>query len=230
VADLRFAKPLDTDLIARLMRSHEVVVTVEEGAVGGLGAHVLTYASDTGLTDTGLKVRTMRLPDVFQDHDDPAKQYDEAGLNAPHIVDTVLSVVAPVTPSVPPTVALLVTPTELSVAAPLVDTVLSDVLPITPSVPPTVALPLAVKLAPEPIVTPVPLMVLVLAPLPTLMLVSAVWPPMQVLSAASMVTLPDVSTHSCRKPAGAPGVTTICAMAACVAKKSAAAQTPDTST
>ena len=91
VADLRFAKPLDTDLIARLMRSHEVVVTVEEGAVGGLGAHVLTYASDTGLTDTGLKVRTMRLPDVFQDHDDPAKQYDEAGLNAPHIVDTVLS-------------------------------------------------------------------------------------------------------------------------------------------
>ena len=91
VADLRFAKPLDTDLIARLMRSHEVVVTVEEGAVGGLGAHLLTYASDTGLTDTGLKVRTMRLPDVFQDHDDPAKQYDEAGLNAPHIVDTVLS-------------------------------------------------------------------------------------------------------------------------------------------
>ena len=91
VADLRFAKPLDTDLIARLMRSHEVVVTVEEGAIGGLGAHVLTYASDEGLTDTGLKVRTMRLPDVFQDHDDPAKQYDEAGLNAPHIVDTVLS-------------------------------------------------------------------------------------------------------------------------------------------
>ena len=91
VADLRFAKPLDTDLIARLMRSHEVVVTVEEGAIGGLGAHVLTYASDEGLTDSGLKVRTMRLPDVFQDHDDPAKQYDEAGLNAPHIVDTVLS-------------------------------------------------------------------------------------------------------------------------------------------
>ncbi|MCF8882921.1 MULTISPECIES: 1-deoxy-D-xylulose-5-phosphate synthase [Erythrobacter] len=90
VADMRFAKPLDTALIEKLMRSHEVVVTVEEGAVGGLGAHVLTFASDSGLTDGGLKVRTMRLPDLFQDHDDPAKQYDEAGLNAPHIVDTVL--------------------------------------------------------------------------------------------------------------------------------------------
>ncbi|QIG54131.1 1-deoxy-D-xylulose-5-phosphate synthase [Altererythrobacter sp. BO-6] len=90
VADLRFAKPLDTDLIERLMRTHEVVVTVEEGAIGGLGAHVLTFASDEGLTDGGLKVRTMRLPDVFQDHDDPYKQYDEAGLNAPQIVDTVL--------------------------------------------------------------------------------------------------------------------------------------------
>jgi 1-deoxy-D-xylulose-5-phosphate synthase len=91
VADMRFAKPLDTGLIEKLMRSHEVVVTVEEGAVGGLGAHVLTYASDEGLTDAGLKVRTMRLPDVFQDQDAPEKQYDEAGLNAPHIVDTVLA-------------------------------------------------------------------------------------------------------------------------------------------
>ncbi len=90
VADLRFAKPLDEDLIERLMREHEVVVTVEEAAIGGLGAHVLTFASDTGLTDNGLKVRTMRLPDVFQDHDAPDKQYDEAGLNAPQIVDTVL--------------------------------------------------------------------------------------------------------------------------------------------
>ncbi len=90
VADMRFAKPLDTDLIERLMRTHEVVVTVEEAAIGGLGAHVLTFASDAGLTDGGLKVRTMRLPDTFQDQDDPMKQYDEAGLNAPHIVDTVL--------------------------------------------------------------------------------------------------------------------------------------------
>ncbi|WP_454598164.1 1-deoxy-D-xylulose-5-phosphate synthase [Qipengyuania sp. SM2507] len=91
VADMRFAKPLDTDLIDRLMRSHDVVVTVEEGAVGGLGAHVLTHASDTGLTDNGLRIRTMRLPDIFQDQNDPTKQYDEAGLNAPHIVEKVLS-------------------------------------------------------------------------------------------------------------------------------------------
>ena len=90
VADLRFAKPLDTDLIRRLMASHEVVVTVEEGSIGGLGAHVLTMASDEGLTDAGLKIRTLRLPDLFLDHDSPDKQYDLAGLNAPQIVDTVL--------------------------------------------------------------------------------------------------------------------------------------------
>ena len=90
VADLRFAKPLDSDLIRRLMATHEVVVTVEEASIGGLGAHVLTLASDLGLTDTGLKIRTMRLPDAFQEHDSPQKQYDEAGLNAPQIVDTVL--------------------------------------------------------------------------------------------------------------------------------------------
>ena len=90
VADLRFAKPLDTDLIRKLMLSHEVVVTVEEGSIGGLGAHVLTMASDEGLTDAGLKIRTMRLPDIFQDQDKPEAQYDEAGLNAPQIVDTVL--------------------------------------------------------------------------------------------------------------------------------------------
>jgi len=90
VADMRFAKPLDEGLIAHLMREHEVVITVEEGAIGGLGAHVLTYASDEGLTDNGLKVRTLRLPDTFQDQDSPDKQYDEAGLNAPHIVETVL--------------------------------------------------------------------------------------------------------------------------------------------
>ena len=90
VADLRFAKPLDTALIRRLMLSHEVIVTVEEAAIGGLGAHVLTLASDEGLLDAGLKIRTMRLPDVFQDQNGPEKQYDEAGLNAPQIVETVL--------------------------------------------------------------------------------------------------------------------------------------------
>ncbi|WP_040702696.1 1-deoxy-D-xylulose-5-phosphate synthase, partial [Novosphingobium nitrogenifigens] len=90
VADLRFVKPLDEELIRRLAVTHEVVVTIEEGSIGGLGAHVLTMASDEGLTDAGLKIRTMRLPDLFQDHDSPDRQYDEAGLNAPHIVDTVL--------------------------------------------------------------------------------------------------------------------------------------------
>ena len=90
VADLRFAKPLDSELIRRLLTTHEVAVTIEEAAIGGLGAHVLTLASDEGLVDTGLKIRTMRLPDRFQDHDKPEKQYDEARLNAPHIVETVL--------------------------------------------------------------------------------------------------------------------------------------------
>ena len=90
VADLRFAKPLDEALIRRLLASHEVAVTIEEGAIGGLGAHVLTLASDQGLIDAGLKLRTMRLPDVFQDQDKPEKQYDQAGLNAEHIVETVL--------------------------------------------------------------------------------------------------------------------------------------------
>jgi len=65
-------------------------VTIEENAVGGLGAHVLTLASDEGLIDGGLKLRTLRLPDIFQDQDKPEVQYDEAGLTAPHIVDTVL--------------------------------------------------------------------------------------------------------------------------------------------
>jgi 1-deoxy-D-xylulose-5-phosphate synthase len=90
VADLRFAKPLDEELIRRLLTSHEVAVTVEEASVGGLGAHVLTLASDEGLVDGGLKIRTLRLPDRFQEHDKPDKQYDEAGLNAPNIVETVL--------------------------------------------------------------------------------------------------------------------------------------------
>ena len=90
VADMRFAKPLDEALIRRLLTSHEVAITIEEAAVGGFGAHVLTLASDEGLTDSGLKLRTLRLPDRFQDQDSPAKQIEEAGLTAPHIVDTVL--------------------------------------------------------------------------------------------------------------------------------------------
>ncbi|WP_380787020.1 1-deoxy-D-xylulose-5-phosphate synthase [Sphingomonas sp. R86521] len=90
VADLRFAKPLDEALIRKLLVTHEVALTIEEGAVGGFGAHVLTLASDEGLTDVGLKIRTLRLPDVFQDQDKPDVQYTQAGLDADAIVDTVL--------------------------------------------------------------------------------------------------------------------------------------------
>ncbi|WBH17001.1 1-deoxy-D-xylulose-5-phosphate synthase [Sphingomonas radiodurans] len=90
VADLRFAKPLDEALIKRLLASHQVAVTIEEGSIGGLGAHVLTLASDTGLIDNGLKLRTLRLPDIFQDQDKPEVQYAAAGLDADGIVATVL--------------------------------------------------------------------------------------------------------------------------------------------
>src|SRR3546814_13666136 len=69
VADMRFAKPLDLDLVRKLAANHELLITIEEGAIGGFGAHVLTIASDEGLTDAGLKIRTLRLPDVFQDHE-----------------------------------------------------------------------------------------------------------------------------------------------------------------
>ncbi|MBV8686790.1 MAG: 1-deoxy-D-xylulose-5-phosphate synthase [Alphaproteobacteria bacterium] len=90
VADLRFMKPLDEALIRRLLTTHEVAVTVEEASIGGLGAHVLTLASDQGLVDAGLRIRTMRLPDRFQDQDRPERQIEEAGLHADGIVDTVL--------------------------------------------------------------------------------------------------------------------------------------------
>ena len=87
VADARFAKPLDHDLILDLVRNHEVLITIEEGSRGGFGAFVLHFLSDAGLLDNGLKVRTMILPDVFQDQDSPSKMYDEARLNASHIVE-----------------------------------------------------------------------------------------------------------------------------------------------
>ena len=91
VADLRFAKPLDEALIRKLLTSHEVAVTVEEGAIGGFGAHVLTLASDEGLIDAGLKLRTLRLPDIFQDQDKPERQYAQAGLDADGILAAVLT-------------------------------------------------------------------------------------------------------------------------------------------
>ncbi len=90
VADARFCKPLDEDLVARLAREHEVLITIEEGAIGGFGSHVLHYLAHADLLDGGLKVRPMVLPDTFIDHDSPQKQYDVARLNAPHIVEQAL--------------------------------------------------------------------------------------------------------------------------------------------
>jgi 1-deoxy-D-xylulose-5-phosphate synthase len=91
VADARFAKPLDTDLINRLVREHEVVITIEEGSIGGFGSHVLHHLAMNGQLDHGIKIRTMVLPDVFLEHDSPNGQYDTAGLNARHIVTTALA-------------------------------------------------------------------------------------------------------------------------------------------
>jgi 1-deoxy-D-xylulose-5-phosphate synthase len=90
VADARFAKPLDLDLLRRLAKEHEVLITVEEGSIGGFGSHVVHQLANMGALDHGLKVRALTLPDRWQDHDAPLKQYDEAGLNAPQIVTTAL--------------------------------------------------------------------------------------------------------------------------------------------
>jgi 1-deoxy-D-xylulose-5-phosphate synthase len=86
VADARFAKPLDVDLILRLAREHEVLITIEEGAIGGFGAYVLQTLAEQGLLDRGLKVRSMVLPDVFIDQDSPAAMYATARLDAKGIV------------------------------------------------------------------------------------------------------------------------------------------------
>ena len=91
VADARFAKPLDTRLIRDLALNHEVLVTVEEGSVGGFGSYVLQFLSDEGLLDRGLRVRTKVLPDVFIDHGKPEVMYEDAGLNASGIVKTVFA-------------------------------------------------------------------------------------------------------------------------------------------
>ena len=90
VADARFCKPLDEDLVARLAREHEVLITIEEGSIGGFATHVLHFLAHAGLLERGVKVRPMVLPDIFIDHDSPQKQYDVARLNAPHIVEQAL--------------------------------------------------------------------------------------------------------------------------------------------
>ena len=91
VADARFAKPLDQDLIRQLARHHEVLITVEEGSSGGFGSHVLEFLARDGLLDHGLKVRPLVLPDMFMEHGKPEALYEGAGLNASGIVNSVIA-------------------------------------------------------------------------------------------------------------------------------------------
>jgi 1-deoxy-D-xylulose-5-phosphate synthase len=91
VADARFAKPLDTALIRQLAKRHEVLITVEEGSSGGFGSAVLSFLAENGLLDTGLKARSLTLPDEFYEHDKPEKLYARAGLDAAGITAKALS-------------------------------------------------------------------------------------------------------------------------------------------
>ena len=91
VADARFAKPLDEDMIARLAREHEVLITIEEGAIGGFASHVMQFLANSGAFDKGLKFRAMTLPDLFLDQDSPETQYTLAGLKRADIVATALT-------------------------------------------------------------------------------------------------------------------------------------------
>jgi len=102
VADARFAKPLDTDLVLRLARDHEVMITIEEGAIGGFGSHVLQALAENGVLDRGLRFRAMVLPDIFIDQDSPAAMYAKAGLDAKAIVGKVFEALGKraITPSV----------------------------------------------------------------------------------------------------------------------------------
>ena len=93
VADARFAKPLDRDLLCRLADEHEVLITIEEGSVGGFGAFCLHALSDAGRLDNGVKIRTMTLPDIYIDQDSPALMYKQAKLDADSIVEKVFEVI-----------------------------------------------------------------------------------------------------------------------------------------
>lgn len=92
VADARFAKPLDMDLIVSLVENHKALLTIEEGAAGGFGAHVLTSLTNEGMLGGKVQVRTLTLPDCFQDHNDPDRQYEEAGLEVQNIVKFATSI------------------------------------------------------------------------------------------------------------------------------------------
>jgi 1-deoxy-D-xylulose-5-phosphate synthase len=91
VADARFAKPIDTDLVNDLIRNHHTLITVEEGAAGGFGSQVLHYLANAGLLDRGLTIRALTLPDRLQDHDDQPRQYAEAGLDAQGIAKAAMA-------------------------------------------------------------------------------------------------------------------------------------------
>ena len=92
VADARFAKPLDEAMILGLAREHEVLITIEEGSIGGFGSYVLQLLAERGMLDRGLKVRSMVLPDTFIDHDKPERMYAEAGLDSAAIVAKVFEI------------------------------------------------------------------------------------------------------------------------------------------
>jgi 1-deoxy-D-xylulose-5-phosphate synthase len=98
VADARFAKPIDTAMVEQLARNHEVLITIEEGAIGGFAAQVMQHLAWKGLLDTGLKIRPMTLPDRFIDHDSQPRQMAEAGLAVKDIVATALRAVGIVSP------------------------------------------------------------------------------------------------------------------------------------
>ena len=92
IIDARFAKPLDQELILKCAREHEVMITVEEGSIGGFGSHVENLLSKKGIFDKGLKFRAMTLPDIFIEQDSPKKMYDVAGLNASQISKKILDI------------------------------------------------------------------------------------------------------------------------------------------
>jgi len=86
IADARFMKPLDEEMILKLAREHEILITIEEGSIGGFGSHAMQLVAEHGMLDGGLRMRAMVLPDVFLDHDTPAAMYGRAGLDAKAIV------------------------------------------------------------------------------------------------------------------------------------------------
>ena len=92
VVDARFAKPLDEKLIMEIATNHEVLITIEEGSIGGFGSHVMQLLSERGVFDRGLKFRSMILPDIFIDQDTPEKMYELAGLSSSQISKKILDI------------------------------------------------------------------------------------------------------------------------------------------